>query len=408
MSRMMIAFIDGLAYRRLDKAVMPFVGGFPKIRVKSQAGFSTTCWGNLWTGLYPQAHGHWFQVVRAPERSPFGPAAWIPRIAYRHAPWLALMAWQRFLSRRRGNRSVFGYPFMHFVHPHYWKQFDVVEDRVFGEPGFYQPQKYLFEYLTERGVSWKVLGVHHDLRKMQQGVQTLRHQLAVNPDLQSPDLLFVVFADIDYLSHYMGPESPAVRARLGEIDRLIAEIHEKSGGDRELIVLSDHGHVQITDKIDVYEYVPELRDLVHQVEDMYVRVWVERPDQGDRLTTRLRTVPNLRILEDSDLKRHRLPSDRDRHGHIIGVLDHGSSFLRTSWTRFNKFISDHGYLPDHPDLDAFFAGSFISEAVSEGADPELVDFLPTLFDRLGLAPELQWEGRCLLQQTEQMSVGVSR
>jgi predicted AlkP superfamily pyrophosphatase or phosphodiesterase len=405
MSRMMVAFIDGLAYSRLHEDAMPFVGGFPRLRVRSQAGFSTTCWGNLWTGVYPDTHGHWFQVVRSPERSPFGPAAWIPRAAYRHVPWLGLMAWQRLLSLRRRNRSVFGYPFMHFVHPHHWRLFDVVEDRVFGEPGFYGPQKYLFEYLSERGVSWKVLGVHHDLRKMQQGVQTLRHQLAGRPDLLNPDVLFVVFADIDYLSHYMGPDSPAVQARLLEIDRFIAEIHANSGADRELIVLSDHGHVQITTKVDVYEYMPELRDLVHQVEDMYVRVWCGQPVEAQRISRRLREVPGLTILQDSDLELHRLPSDRDRHGHVIGVLEHGSSFLRTSWTRFNKFISDHGYLPNHPDLDAFFAGSIIPQTARQETLPELVDFLPTLFDSLGLAPEPQWEGRSLLLKAGEVHVG---
>jgi predicted AlkP superfamily pyrophosphatase or phosphodiesterase len=406
MSRVMIAFIDGLAYRRLDETVMPFVGSLPRLRVRSQAGFSTTCWGNLWTGVYPEAHGHWFQVVRAPARSPFGPAAWLPRVLYRHTHWLGLMAWQRALSLRRRNRSVFGYPFMHFVHPHYWKFFDVVEDRVFGEPGFYQPQKYLFEFLTDRGVSWKVLGVHHDLRKMQQGVQTLRQQLATRPDLCSPELLFVVFADIDYLSHYMGPESPAVRARLMEIDNFIADIHKNSGGDRELIVLSDHGHLQIDTKIDIYQYVPELMEQVHQVEDMYVRVWTDRTEDREKIQARLSSVPNLTILEDSDLALHRLPIDRDRHGHVIGVLDHGASFLRTSWTRFNKFISDHGYLPDHPDLDAFFAGSFIPPVSPGATAPELVDLLPTLFDFLGLAPEPQWEGRSVLPQATPVPTGI--
>jgi hypothetical protein len=407
MPRMMVAFIDGLAYGRLTPEVMPFVGSFPKIRVRSQAGFSTTCWGNLWTGVYPDTHGHWFQVVRAPERSPFGPAAWIPRRAYRHTHWLGLMAWQRLLSLRRRNRSVFGYPFMHFVHPHYWKLFDVTEDRVFGEAGFYQPRKYLFEYLTERGVSWKVLGVHHDLRKMQQGVQTLKQQLAGNPDLVSTDLLFVVFADIDYLSHYSGPDSPAVRARLLEIDNFIRDIHRTSGGDRDLIVLSDHGHVQISSKIDIYEYVPELLQMVHQVEDMYVRVWSEDAGERDTITERLRRVPGLHILADSDLLLHRLPMDRDRHGHVIAVLEHGASFLRTSWTRFNKFISDHGYLPDHPDLNAFFAGSFIPE-MSGVDDPELVDFLPTLFERLDLPAEPDWVGRSILSASQPLAIGGSR
>jgi predicted AlkP superfamily pyrophosphatase or phosphodiesterase len=393
MSRMMVVFIDGLAFSRFNETDMPFCGKLPSVRVRSQAGFSTTCWGNLWTGVHPDKHNHWFQIVRAPLRSPFGPAAWVPSAVYRKTPALGLMAWQRLLSLRRRNRSVFGYPFMHFVHPHFWRLFDVVEDRTFGEPGFYAPRKYLFEYLNEHRVTTHLLGVHRELKKMQHGTETLRVQLARKPELRSPDLIFMLFGDIDYLSHYTGPESPQTRARLKEIDAFVEQVYEQSGGDRELIVLSDHGHLSIHSKIDLYAYVPELVDRVHQVEDMWVRVWTDNAADAERVTARLRTVPGLRILEDEDLRRHRLPLTRDRHGHVMGILDHHLSFLKTSWTRFNKFLSDHGYLPNHPELDAFFAGTFLGKAEAQGT---LVDFLPTLFTQMGLPLDPEFEGRSLL------------
>jgi predicted AlkP superfamily pyrophosphatase or phosphodiesterase len=390
---MMVVFIDGLAYTRVDPAVMPFVGGLPRVRVQSQAGFSTTCWGNLWTGMYPDRHRHWFQIVRAPARSPFGPAAWVPDPVYRMMPSLGKMAWQRLLSLRRRNRSVFGYPFMHFVHPHYWRQFDVVEDRVFGDEGFYAPQKYLFEHLTGAGVTTQLLGVHPELRRMQHGVQTLRVQLAAKPDLRGPDLIFMLFGDIDYLAHYYGPDSPQTKARLTEIDGFIERIFKESGGDRELIVLSDHGHLNIRSKIDIYTYMPDLARRVHQVEDMYLRVWVDNPKESVELASRMREVPGMTVLEDEDLRRHRLPLDRERHGHVIGILDHHMSFLKTSWTRFNKFISDHGYLPDHPDLDAFFAGTCLPDGVN---DAMLVDLLPTLLEVMRLPPVAGLEGKSLV------------
>lgn len=393
MSRLMVAFIDGLAHEHVDPAVMPYVGALPRVRVRSQAGFSTTCWGNLWTGVYPDRHGHWFHIVRSPETSPFGPARWVPAPLYRLTPALARMVWLRLLSLRRRNRSVFGYPFMHFVHPHHWPLFDVVEDRVFGESGFYAPQRYLFEYLEEAGVTCTLLGVHREIRKMQQGVETLRHQLAGDPDVRTPDFVFLLFGDIDYLAHYTGPDSPETRERLRVIDRYIAEIHERSG-DRELIVLSDHGHLPIREKIDIYTQVPELARLPHQVEDMYVRVWTEREEERARMEGRLAAVPGLRLLGDEELRRHRLPTDRQRHGHVIAVLEHGRSFLRTSWTRYNKFVSDHGYLPDHPELDAFYAATFLD---GDPGDARLVDFLPTIFDLIGIASHPGLEGRSLLR-----------
>jgi Type I phosphodiesterase / nucleotide pyrophosphatase len=392
--RMMVAFIDGLAYSRLDEDVMPFVASLPRVRVRSQAGFSTTCWGNLWTGVHPDRHNHWFQIVRAPARSPFGPAAWVPDLVYRALPPLGLMAWQRLLSLRRRNRSVFGYPFMHFVQPRFWREFDVVEDRTFGDEGFYRPVKYLFEYLHEAGVTTQLLGVHRELRRMQHGIETLKVQLAGDPDLQTPDLVFLLFGDIDYLSHYTGPDSPQTRARLRLIDDSIRDIFQKSGPDRELIVLSDHGHLNIHSKIDIYTYVPELLQRVHQVEDMYVRVWTAGADDAAVVTQQLRRVPGLRLLTEADLRQYRLPVDPERNGHIVGVLDHHVSFLKTSWTRFNRFISDHGYLPDHPDLDAFFAGTFVPDQPGQAA--ELVDFLPTLFNAMGISSPSCCEGRSLV------------
>ena len=178
-----------------------------------------------------------------------------------------------------------------------------------------------------------------------------------------------------------------------QIDRYIERIFHESGGNRELIVLSDHGHLSIHSKIDIYAYVPALLSCVHQVEDMYVRVWTRGAAHAAEMTERLRGVPGLTLLEDSDLQRHRLPLDRERNGHLIGVLDHHVSFLKTSWTRFNRFISDHGYLPDHPDLDAFFAGTFLPTGA---VDAELVDFLPTVFHVMGLRPAACFEGRSLV------------
>jgi hypothetical protein len=392
MQRMMVVFIDGLAYTRVNEEDMPFVSRLPRQRVRSQAGFSTTCWGNLWTGVHPDKHGHWFQMIHAPKRSPFGPAAWVPSSVYRVMPSVGKMAWQRLLSLRRHNRSVFGYPFMHFVHPHFWRLFDVVEDKTFGDPGFYAPMKYLFEYLAEAGVTTHLLGVHRELRKMQHGVETLRVQLASKPDLRSPDFLFMLFGDIDYLAHYTGPVSPQTRKRVREIDCFVEQIYEESGGDRELIVLSDHGHLNIQSKIDIYTYVPELLDCVHQVEDMYVRVWPNSNAHARIMREQLGKVPGLTLLSEAQLRQHRLPVDPDRHGHIIGILDHHLSFLKTSWTRFNRFISDHGYLPDHPDLDAFFAGTFLPTAP---VDADLVDFLPTIFEVMGLPVAECFEGRSL-------------
>ncbi len=402
MTRLLVVFIDGLAAHRVTPQSMPFVSQFRLVPLMSQAGFSTTCWGNLFTGLYPEDHGHWFQIVRSPSTSPFKPAAWVPEFAYRRSHYLLRMVWQRLLTLPRRNRSVFGYPFMHFVRPAFWKYFDVVEDKVFGEPGFYHPHGYLFEFLTDGGVSYQLLGVHPTLRKMQQGVATVRLQLAARPDLASPDLLFVLFGDIDYLSHYTGPDSPAVHSKLREIDRLVECLHRDSGGNRDIIILSDHGHLQIVAKIDIYEYVPELLDHVHQIEDMYVRVWHDDDEVLDHLSDRLRQVPGLTILSDDVLIRHRLPLDRDRHGHLIAVLDHGLSFLRTSWTRFNKFLSDHGYLPDHHDLHAFLAGTVLAPHVEQG---NLVDFLPTLFSALGLPLRPEFRGQSLAGETA--TVGAS-
>jgi predicted AlkP superfamily pyrophosphatase or phosphodiesterase len=398
----MIVFIDGLAYTRLNEEDMPFCGRLPRVRLRSQAGFSTTCWGNLWTGVHPDKHNHWFQVVRAPGRSPFGPAAWIPDALYRLTPALGLMAWQRLLSLRRQNRSVFGYPFMHGLAPRYWREFDVVEDRPFGEPGFYHPRSYLFEYLAESRVSTLLLGVHRELRRMQHGTQTLKVQLKENPDLRSPDVIFMLFGDIDYLAHYNGPDAPQTRDRLREIDAAVEMVFAKSGGDRDVVVLSDHGHLNIHSKIDLYTYWPGLAGRIHQVEDMWVRVWADGDADQAFVTEQLARIPGLRLLDDEALRAHRLPLTRDRHGHVMGVLDHHLSFLRTSWTRFNKFISDHGYLPDHPDLDAFLAGTFLDGARRSGA---LVDFLPTLFHYLGIQPPTDLEGRSLLPTTGSEAAG---
>ncbi len=74
-----------------------------------------------------------------------------------------------------------------------------------------------------------------------------------------PTLIYSYYGDLDLIGHVRGPNSPAWRLELRNVDHIARTIASELPHDGALIVVSDHGMVEVERRFD-YDMLPELRE----------------------------------------------------------------------------------------------------------------------------------------------------
>lgn len=139
-------------------------------------------------------------------------------------------------------------------------------------PERFQPTPTAFERAQDSGI-----GVVHVGPTMQKGSGLTRASLRgaefrpsfsladsaaeATSALQSagPTLVYAYHGDLDLVGHVRGPRSPAWRLHLRHVDLMAESIAERLPDDGALVVVADHGMVQIDRRFD-YDETPGLRD----------------------------------------------------------------------------------------------------------------------------------------------------
>lgn len=141
-------------------------------------------------------------------------------------------------------------------------------------PERFQPTPTAFERAQDSGVG---VGVVHIGPSMQKGSGLTRASLrgaefrhsfsladlaaeassALGPS--GPTLVYAYHGDLDLVGHVRGPRSPAWRLHLRHVDLMAESIADRLPDDGALVIVSDHGMVQIDRRFD-YDTTPELRD----------------------------------------------------------------------------------------------------------------------------------------------------
>ncbi len=389
MAKLLAVLIDGLNYRFVTEDRLPFVSTLQQRRIKTILGFSIACHATILTGVYPETHLHWFHLGYSPQTSPFRGAQYIPNWLVQSTPYIAKKAVFKLFGRLVGNRSVFGIPYPNRLHTRFWPVLDAMEHSLPHEPDAYRYVPSVFDMLTAQSVPWHALGMVRTASARalgMSGVDLVYKQLEKTP-VEDAQFMYVLFGDIDFLSHFYGQDSDAVRDRLQKIDRLTADIHKRMGPETELLMFSDHGHVQLGDYVDIYQYMGDvLTNTMHLVDDMYLRVWEQDPGRRAQIIDRIGQVPHLKVLSDKEMRSYHVKMPDNRYGDVIAVLDTGIGFRRTTWTnQETKYVSMHGFRPEYDPCYGFVGSSFDLQSRTE--DIELVELLPNILHQLGVVGE---------------------
>ncbi len=385
MGHLLTAFIDGLRPESIE--CMPFVNSLEKRRpIHTELGYSNTCHASMYTGVYPEDHLVWFMWQRRPDTSPY---KWTKKWKLSGFPEIDLLKYASYrVVRKFGpkNTSFFRIPFITSTPFKYWNLFDVTEKRYWDEDGFVPGYPSAFEILRERNIEYDVLGM---VRKgAANSSQIIQQQAIENPKPWT----YLFFGDIDPMSHDYRQDSRECTSRLAFIDDVIRDKYEaleKCCDDLTFFLFSDHGHVDVTNEIDIRKTFRELGenidDFVYFIDSTFARFWVENEEEERRILKTLGKLELGMVLTEKDLERYHITMPDSRYGDIIYSLDAPNIFQKpfSPFLRFRnkkKTLSMHGFRPEEKGMD----GVFVANKSSIDRDHiRLEDILPTILKGLG-------------------------
>ena len=384
-------FFDGLKPESLS--VMPFLNALPhQRRLETVLGYSVTCHASMYTGVYPDRHGLWFLWQRSPQTSPF---RWITRLPLlTHLDCLPVwMLVHRLTARRTHLTAYWGIPRLYNLPLRYWPNIDVAEKRYWDEDGYLEGCPTIFERLRQANLSYEVVGMVPHV------IDTSR-LVAEHRFTEVHPWHYLFIGDVDALTHHATQTAPEVLDKLRQFDQIVADRcaeMERLAGGYELVVWSDHGHVPLQQKIDLYALFRQSGDrlshYMHIIDTNFARFWFRDDRERQQVTAILEKIPNGFVLSPADMQHEHVTMPDNRYGDLIFYLDAGSAFSRTIFGFGLRQKSIHGYLPSHPDCDGVFLSTApIAPAVER---VRLVDIQPSLLALLGQPIPSGLDGRVI-------------
>jgi len=378
MKRVLTVFMDGLKPDSLEH--MPFLNSFEhKARIRTELGYSIACHASMYSGVYPNKHLLWFVWQYSPQTSPF--------------KWAKLLSRIRILNNLPGryffhktttlfekNTAYFGIPLVVNLPLKYWSCIDVAEKKLWTEPQYLENYPTIFDILRSHKIEFEIVGISKDVRDESTIVE--KHSFS---NIKPWTYLFM--GDVDHFSHKIGQDSIEAFEKLKRLDAIIKKKYreyEKKMGRFHFIVFSDHGHIKVERRRDMYSVFKErgenLNNYFHIIDANYARFWFRDAKEEERVTTILSELPYGFILSDELQKKYNVKMPDNRYGDLVFYLDVPNVFSRTIWGFSRSVKSMHGYLPDHKDSD----GVFVSNRPVKKACVNLVDILPSHLDLFGI------------------------
>ena len=343
----------------------------------------------MYSGVYPNKHGMWFLWHHSPETSPF---QWLKKWQFlNYFDCLPLRLGLHMLTARKVKRTAYwGIPRIVNLPLKYWPDIDVTEKKFWDEDGYLEPYPTVFEILRANQVPFDAVGLVKTTWETSRVVA--EHNFT---DIKPWTYLFI--GDTDIISHLYVQESPEAVEKIKALDGIVERVYrefEAKVGDFDCFVFSDHGHVRIEEKINLYEVFQlagdNLNGYKHLLDSNFARFWFRSDFERQKVEAILSHLKHGFILSDEDLKRLHVDMGGTQFGELVFYLDAGSAFTWTTFDYGNKQKSMHGYLPDHAECDGIFLSN---RPIAVDGHVELVDILPSTLSLLGLPVPPHVEGR---------------
>lgn len=339
-------------------------------RLDSVFGYSSTCIPSILSGRWPSEHRNWCYFVYDPERSPFR--------SLRHLRWLPRAVTSRRIFRRwltrlvkvrlnfRGYFDLYNIPFRHI------SLFDFTEKKSPLRPGGLNRGPNVFDFLEERQVPYWV----SDPGKSEaQNLADLTDQVRQ----EHIDFAFLYWPDLDGLLHRLGNQAPEITTRLrayeGAVQRLVgaARSHYRA---IHLYVFSDHGMANCDEYLDLQQAIRALplrmgSDYAVVYDSTMARFWFFSEAARARITARLQSIPQGRILSEDELRELRVWFPDGYFGQLIFLVQEGVLIVPSHMGE-RPIRGMHGYHPREKH-------SYAVLCANQAPIPEDVQALPDLY-----------------------------
>lgn len=351
--RLVVLLVDALGFE-LAARTPGFAAALPhRRRLETVLGFSSGALPTLFTGRLPCEHGRWLMYRRARPgvRTPFAGFRWLGAL-----PPRLRRSWKlsRLLTQLVARRGVRGYFSIYEVPRELLAEFDLAEREDIFAPGGL-PGGSFWDTVERSGVRWR----GWNWRTLEaDALAAAARTLAEGPE----DLVFCYTADLDALLHREGSGGAGVRERLARYDawlRGVAQGATGRGEELRLVLLSDHGMVDVRERVDVMGALAQLssrwpRDYVPFFDSTFARFWWRSDAARDEVRGALAGLGAGHWLAEEELEREGVRFPGHDYGDDVFLLDPGVLML-PSFMGSEALAGMHGYDPACPGMAALLA-----------------------------------------------------
>jgi predicted AlkP superfamily pyrophosphatase or phosphodiesterase len=339
-------------------------------KLASVFGYSSACVPSIVSGRWPDEHRNWCYFVYDPKNSPFRflrPLRWLPkaltsRRIFRR--WLSKAV--RWKLNFQGYFDLYNIPFRHI------SLYDFSEKKSPLKPQGMNQGTNIFDILEYRRVPYFI----SDPDKTE---ETNRDDLLAAIKSERIDFAFSYWPGLDGLLHRVGNDSLEIPQRLQMYDEWIENILSVAGEHYEevrLYVFSDHGQANCDELLDLKSKIEALdlkmeKDYAVVYDSTMARFWFFNENARRKVMESLKTVPQGRILPDSELKELRAYFPDGRFGELIFLVKEGVLIVPSHMGE-RPLRAMHGY---HPSEKHSYATLFTNQPEI----PEEIAAIPDIY-----------------------------
>ena len=390
----LLFFMDGLRYDLCYKD-MPFLSSMNVLPLESEYGYSCACHASMYTGKYVEDHNTWF-VWKKGSNSPYKFINYVPGLKY-----LNFIPVKMILSRIarviNKNTSYPGIPMLVNLPLKYWSLFEPCEDVFWDDDRYMEGKTTLFKFMKENGIRFTSVGLNK---------QGDVFDAAPKVDYSKYDVVYFFIGQVDGYMHRYGEFQEESHRFLREVDNFIKGEFAKAKkitDDITLIAWSDHGHINVTEHVNINDYFKPMglnvNNYIHLIESTFARFWFKSEKERNEVTRVLKVMEEKKlgfIFTKEIFNRWHLNFNNNEHGDLIFYLNAPRTFTNTIWGFGHRYVSMHGYLPTEEKHTGIFASN--KRFKNDKNLATLVDLMPTIAYDLGIDDEKYgFVGRNLLE-----------
>ncbi len=386
--KLIILYFSGMDYRKVTTDITPYLysltGKYPMIKINTipDVDMKTT----MWSGCYPNEHGMW--QARLKDDRDFD-----TKKIWDYLPDIFSTTFQCFIHAVNGKFDLAGVPD--------WRRrrFDIYKTKYWWRNSNAQ--------FTFNGVDsiFKILGDkncnYHYEDRFHIMIGEINPQFIKNKKLEVFD-----GHGTDHFTHWNIDDEDMMIDAYKKIDNCIKNMHgqcERRG--ISVMILSDHGHAEVKDTIDIAATIKELgiqkHEISYLIEASKARFWFHTDSAREKMLSYLSELDKGKLLHFEELHRYNIKFNNDSYGEYYFITNPGTIFFPTDFhhplaniylglTNQNMrsrlkspvYRSYHGHLP-HNECEKGFVMLLDEDYEPNRKEIEIIDVAPTVLNLLG-------------------------